>query len=159
MYALTSSDESIQLRALDLLYHKDLIEDPTSKEDAKDLLRQIRESNNSKLRYNAYLLSLTIEHSVLALLRNLDKDVHTKITDLENIACEEALEVFQKTTLLLDQNVMDSFEDSTPTTTAKQFQKSKQQDVQKRFAKYVREPDLQALQHACIKYPDIIHFD
>ena len=130
MYALTSSDESIQLRALDLLYHNDLIESPDSKDDASDLLRQIRESDNSKLRYNAYLLSLTVEEKVLTLLRNLDKDVHIKITDLEDVSRNAQLQSLQNLAMTLNASIMDVFEKALSTPSQSKVSASKIQELQ-----------------------------
>ncbi|MEC7988145.1 MAG: hypothetical protein VX278_23465, partial [Myxococcota bacterium] len=107
MYALSNPDESIQIRSLELLYYSNMLRNPDTAEDAADLLRQIRESNNDALRYKAFLLSLTMEDGVLTYLRSLDKDVHTKIIDYERAAEKAKLDQQQKQ---LEQSIIDAFE-------------------------------------------------
>ena len=81
--AIAVSDERIQRRGIDLLYTKGMLFNPETKGEAQDLLRQVRDSSNERLRYRAFILSLTTEKGVESYLRSIDKQVHTQLLDLE----------------------------------------------------------------------------
>ncbi|MEC7987513.1 MAG: hypothetical protein VX278_20270, partial [Myxococcota bacterium] len=84
LLTLSHKEERIQKRGLETMYKKGMLQNPQTREAAKDLLRQVRDSSNENLRYRAFILSLTLEEGVQNYLRYIDPQVHTQLLDLED---------------------------------------------------------------------------